>query len=635
MRIGQRVRYRFDNAMARGVGAQILLLAVCTLVLVLVTVVLLMIFGVVPKNEDGQQDSFAMLAWKSLMHTMDAGTLGGDAGSWTFLFVFLFATIGGLFVVSALIGVLNQGFGTLLEQLRRGKSQVDETNHTVILGWGAKVFTLLSELAEANKNVRNACVVILAGRDKVEMDAEIAEAMKGKKLRVVTRRGSTMTLADVGLVGLQTCKAVIVLAPERDATGNALAPHESDTVVLKTLLAVSKVGGDRKLHIVAEIFDERTEPVARLVVGEQAAIILAAPLVSRLLVQTGRQSGLSIVYTELLDFGGVEMYVTEEPKLVGKTFRETMFAYGTSTVMGLIGRDGEMMLPPPADHVLAAGDKIIVISEDDDTIVLDGAGTVDEAAVLPAKPPIERKAERTLILGTSRRLPIVLRELDNYVAAGSETFVVGEAGGDAAPPGALEQLRNMKVTIATGDITDRDLLSSLDVTKFNHILVLSEIEGRTQEMADARTTVTLLFLRELCRIAGKKVPITSEILEIQSRDLAAVAEADDFIVSNTLVSLMVSQVAENRHLTKVFDDLFTAGGYELYLKPISDYVKPGAATFATVTEAALRRSEIAIGYRLANKAKDATAGYGVVVSPHKRTPVTFGAEDRVIVLADN
>jgi len=629
------LRYRFDNAMAKGVGAQILLLAAFTLVIVLVTVVLLMAFGVVPQDDAGHKDSVAMLSWKSLMHTMDAGTLGGDGGSWTFLLIFLFATLGGLFVVSALIGVLNQGFGTMLEKLRRGKSEVIETQHTVILGWGPKIFTLLSELSEANKNVRNACVVILADRDKVEMDAEIASAMKGKRMRVVTRSGSTMSLEDVALVGLGSCKSVIVLAPERDSAGQPLAPHESDTVVLKTLLAVSKVGAGTKLHIVAEIYDERTEAVARLVVGEDAAIILAAPLVSRLLVQTGRQSGLSVVYTELLDFGGVEMYVTEEPKLVGKTFRDAVFAYGTSTLMGLIARDGEMLLPPASDHVIAAGDRIIVISEDDDTIVMDGAGEIEEAVVLPAKPPAERKAERTLILGTSRRLPIVLRELDNYVAPGSETFVVGEAGGDAAPPGALEQLKNMKVTIATGDITDRDLLTSLNVTNFNHILVLSEVEGRTQDMADARTTVTLLFLRELCRVAGKKIPITSEILEIQSRDLAAVAEADDFIVSNTLVSLMVSQVAENKHLTKVFDDLFTAGGYELYLKPITDYVKPGDASFGTVTESALRRSEIAIGYRLASQAKDKGAGYGVVVSPNKRSKVTFGANDRVIVLADN
>src|SRR3954469_3551817 len=138
MRLWQRVRYRFDNAMARGIGAQILLLAACAALLVAITVVLLVAFHVVPENDKGEHDSVAMLAWKSLMHTMDAGTLGGDAGSWTFLFVLLFATLGGLFVVSALIGVLNQGFGTMLDRLRRGKSVVVEREHTIILGWGAK-----------------------------------------------------------------------------------------------------------------------------------------------------------------------------------------------------------------------------------------------------------------------------------------------------------------------------------------------------------------------------------------------------------------------------------------------------------------------------------------------------------------
>ena len=98
----------------------------CAALIVAITVRLLLVLGVVPENDKGTRDSTAMLAWKSLMHTMDAGTLGGDAGSWTFLLVFLFATIGGLFVVSALIGVLNQGFGTMLDQLRRGKSVVVE-----------------------------------------------------------------------------------------------------------------------------------------------------------------------------------------------------------------------------------------------------------------------------------------------------------------------------------------------------------------------------------------------------------------------------------------------------------------------------------------------------------------------------
>ena len=631
MSLGKRARYKFDNLMARGVGAQILLLALFTLVLVAITVGLLIALGVAPTDDKGTRESTGLLAWKSLMHTMDAGTLGGDSGSWTFLFVFLFATIGGLFVVSALIGVLNQGFGTMLDQLRRGKSVVVENEHTVILGWGPKVFTLLHELAEANRNKRDASVVILADRDKVEMDDEVAAAMKGERLRVITRRGSTMSTEDLALVSLQTSKAVIVLASE---PGPDRGPHESDTVVLRTLLAVQKVAGTHALHIVAEIFDPRTEPVARMVAGKDAALLVAAPLVSRLLVQTGRQSGLSIVYTELLDFGGCEIYVTKEPKLAGTTFRDAAMKFGTSTLIGIFTAKGEMLLPPALDRELAADDLIVTISEDDDTIILDGAGAIDDKAINGSPTRASRRTERTLVLGASRRLPLVLRELDSYVAPGSETIVHGENARANLADLNVAALANMTLTIEDADVTDRSVLEALDVTRFDHVLVLSELEDRTQEMADARTTITLLYLRDIAARAGKHLPMTSEILEIQSRDLASVSEADDFIVSNSLVSLMISQLAENPHLVHVFEELFSSKGYELYVKPMSDYVNPGEATFATVSEAALRRSEIAIGYRLAKSARDADAAYGVRVNPPKRDKVSFTASDHVIVLAE-
>jgi ion channel POLLUX/CASTOR len=172
------------------------------------------------------------------------------------------------------------------------------------------------------------------------------------------------------------------------------------------------------------------------------------------------------------------------------------------------------------------------------------------------------------------------------------------------------------------------------VTTFDHVLVLSETAARTQEMADARTTVTLLHLRDIERLAGTRVPITSEILDIDNRELASVAEADDFIVSNTLVSLMMSQVAENPALVKVFDHLFSADGYEIYLRPASNYVRPGEYAFGVLCEAALRRGEIAIGYRLAAQASDPAAAYGVVINPSKRVRRRFGDGDKLIVLAE-
>lgn len=630
MQLGQRLRYRFDNYMARGVGAQILLLAAFTAVLILITAAAVVALGVVPADDKGARDSFGRLVWKSLMHALDAGAVGGDVAGWTFLFIMLFVTIGGLFVLSALIGILTQGFGQMVETWRRGRSVVMERRHTVILGWTPKVQTLLHELAVANASVRNACVVILADRDKVDMDTEAMSAVRGTKLRVVTRRGSPIALDDLRLVSLEASKAIIVLSPEAHADGAPISASESDAIVLKTLLALSKLVPAEQLHVVAELHDERTESVARMVIGERAALLRASPLVSRLLVQTGRQAGLSVVYTELLDFEGVEIYLVPQPALAGKPFRECVFAYDTSTAIGVLTAAGEILLPPALDRPLAPGDQLVVISEDDSTVVLDGKAAYDHPAIAAAAAAPSAVAERTLVLGTCERLGTVLAELDAYVAPGSTTLVVGEAEAVVAP--AFE---HMRVEARLGDMTDRTLLESLEITAFDHILVLSETAARSQELADARTTVTLLHLRDIARRKGVKVPITSEILSIQNRDLAAVAEADDFIVSNTLVSLMVSQVAENPHLVRVFEELFGAAGHEIYLKPAADYVALGAVPFGAICEAALRRNEIAIGYRRAAAAHDAAAEYGVVVNPPKQRAIQLAAGDKIIVLAEN
>ncbi|WAS99355.1 CASTOR/POLLUX-related putative ion channel [Nannocystis punicea] len=624
----QRLRYRFDNAMARGVGSQIAMLAIVTLLLILVTSTLLTLTGLSPQGGDGEPVSFGRLVWLGLMHAIDPGAVGSDAGSWTFLFIMLAVSFGGIFVFSALIGVLTGGFGEILDRLRKGRSVVIERDHTVILGWTGKIHALLTELAEANANRPGASVVILAEHDKVAMDDEVRTVLGDASMRVVTRTGSPLVRRDLDLVNLGEARSVIVMSPDGP---------EADTVVLKTLLAVAKAGdrAGKPPHVVAEIKSEKTLSVARMVVGDAAGLILTPPLISRVLVQTGRQSGLSVVYTELLSFSGDEFYIQAQPQLAGKTFREGLFAYEDSALVGVYTAAGERLMPPAFDRRFEPGDQVIAISRDDDTVILNGRPTpVAEEVLAPLHPHAEPRPERTLVLGESQLLPLVLRELDAYVAPGSTALVVGEARHLAARIGG-DALRHTSVQVRVGDVTDRAVLDGLDVPGFDNILVLAETEGRTQEMTDSRTMITLLHLRDILRRHGKTVPITSEMLDGQNRELAAVTEADDFIISNTLVSLVVSQVSENQRIAAVLDDLLSPDGHEIYLKPARDYVQPGAdVDFYAVVEAAARRGELAVGYRLAARAHDSEHDYGVVLNPRKSERIRLAAGDRVVVLAE-
>jgi ion channel POLLUX/CASTOR len=132
---------------------------------------------------------------------------------------------------------------------------------------------------------------------------------------------------------------------------------------------------------------------------------------------------------------------------------------------------------------------------------------------------------------------------------------------------------------------------------------------------------------------GERVPVVSEMADDRNRDLAPLSEADDFIVSQKLISLLMTQISENGHLADIFAELFSADGSEIYLKPAEHYVVPGQpVNFYTVIEAARRKNEVAIGYRSHELASQAPQ-FGVVVNPDKQSIISLNTGDRVIVLA--
>lgn len=625
-RLTDRLRYAFDNTLSRGPAALIGWLAVLSAAIILVFSLVIKLAGFAPDTP------LVRVIWMSVMRTLDAGTMGGDTGSWPFLFGMLAVTLAGVFVISTLIGLLTAGVEDRLETLRRGRSRVLENGHTVILGWSEHIFSVISELVIANENQKQSCIVVLGDHDKVEMEDEIREKVGDtKRTRIVCRRGNPIEMADLELVSLHTCKAIIIMSPEEESP---------DSQVIKAMLAITNNPERRKepYHIVAEIRDPKNMEVARLVGREEAELVLVGDVIARMVAQTCRQSGLSTVYTELLDFGGDEIYLRAEPALAGKQYGEVLAAYEDSSVIGIAPPGGPARLNPPMDTVIAADDRLIYISEDDDTIRLSGrtVTAVDSAAIRVHR-RVEQKPERTLILGWNWRAPTIIIELDNYVAPGSEVLIVADF---PAPPEEIGQccqiLAKQTCTFQEGDTTDRRTLDSLDVSSYHHVIVLAYSDALDRQQADARTLVTLLHLRDIAEHRGHTFSIVSEMLDIRNRNLAEVTQADDFIVSDKLVSLMLAQVAEEKALNSVFADLFDPEGSEIYLKPAERYVATGGpVNFYTVVEAARQCGETAIGYRLQNGTATETLGHGVVVNPDKSEAVTFSAGDRIIVLAED
>jgi voltage-gated potassium channel Kch len=627
----QRFGYWFDNYMSRGPAALIGGLAVISLIVIIIAATIIKIVGLplAPAGAEAPMGFFEA-AWEGMMRTLDAGTMGGDEG-WGFRFVMFFVTLGGVFVVSTLIGVLTTGVEDKITQLRKGRSLVLESDHTVILGWTPQVFTIISELVLANENRKSgAVIVIMADQDKVEMEDAIRERISDvKNTRVICRSGSPIDLTDIELVSPHAARSIIIL-PEGD---------DPDTHVIKSVLALTNSPKRRAepYHIVTQIRDPKNMDVVAMI-GQRDIVqpVLTNDLIARVVAQTSRQSGLSIVYTELMNFGGDEIYFKEESALTGKTYGEALLAYEDSALMGLRRADGSAQINPPMNSALQAGDAVIAISADDDTIRLAAQPTMPDASAIHSNDKRAKTApEKCLILGWNRSGATIIHELDSYVPKGSLVTVVSDLDNlEKQIRSQAGQLKNQKVEVKEGDTTDRALLESLRVQDYDHVIVLADNHLEPQE-ADARTLVTLLHLRDMSQKDETPFSIVSEMLDLRNRELAEAANVDDFIVSEHLVSLMMSQLSENRGLLPVFTDIFDPEGSEIYLKPIGDYVETGKLlNFQTVVAAARQRGETAIGYRILSENHDAEKSYGVHTNPKKSSSVTFTPEDKIIVIAE-
>merc|ERR1711970_1183199 len=117
---------------------------------------------------------FAECLWMSTGQLFDG--IGGspDGGLWGTRAVGLVNTFMGMFVFGLVCAFVEDAINSKLESLRRGKRQVLEDGFDLIIGWNPRILPLIKQLILANASEKNCCVVILAEKDKPEMDEILA-----------------------------------------------------------------------------------------------------------------------------------------------------------------------------------------------------------------------------------------------------------------------------------------------------------------------------------------------------------------------------------------------------------------------------------------------------------------------------
>ncbi|UJR16334.1 hypothetical protein I4U23_003240 [Adineta vaga] len=638
------IKYKSDNIFSAGPVVIIPILALISICLILIFSSLYL--------WSGEANTYSQSLWETFMRTLDPGSAAEDTGG-IHRFISATVTMCGIFIISTLIGALTTGMEGKLAELRKGRTRVIETNHTIILGWSAKIFDIINELSIANENQSNPSIVILASKDRIEMQEIITQKIDRKhhNTKIICRNGDPMSIHDLNILSPNHARSIIILAPTNE---------NPDVSVIKTILAITNnpQRTKSKFHIVAEIKERNNIEVARIAGADEVVFVHADEIIARIIAQSGRQSGLSVILSMLLSFNYSEIYFKSEPLLIGKTFHEILFLYRTSTVIGLMFADETIKISPSSDTILQENDQIIVIAEDDDAIILQTSSPLIYPSIsalvqtdISVKPSMNIKQtdiEKNIILGWNSKASLIAKQLDNYVSEGSELHILTNI--DKATKIITEQLVNelqrQKIYLHSGDITNRNDLEKLNLYTYHDVILLAndisneqkhQLEMNSSEAADAECLICLLHLRNLIdkNPRQKTFSIVTEMFDIRNRELAEITRADDFIVSPNILSKYIAQISENKNLTKVFDVLLTADGVEIYLRPISLFTKLGIpVSFSRILEASLKQQTLAIGYRQMKYAQDPNKFYGIVLNPDKDISIIFRHDDRIIVLAE-
>ncbi|MCA8993669.1 MAG: hypothetical protein KDA88_16895 [Planctomycetaceae bacterium] len=648
----QRARYQFDNFMARGGSSIFVSLVVVFMSMLLLLAILrgagVMMFPNASIERDVEGHSFFRNVYITFLQMTDPGNMAQDIETSPGFKVFsVLSGMTGVVMLSSLIAFITTALDRKLALLRRGHSKVIEEDHTLILGWNERITEILRELVMANESEDDPVVVILADKDKEEMDEYLALYMPDtKNTRVVTRSGVESSMVNLDVVSVDECKAVIVLAKcPVTATENELMM--SDAFTIKTILALVACRPEGKeLNIVGEVFLQHNREVAEAISPSEVTTVDTNEILAKILVQTSRTVGLSVAYSEILSFDGCEMYFHHAEWKPGITFGELAFHFPDGVPMGLRHADNTFSINPHPSTVVLHDDSILILAEDDSSIVYQKDPVATARDLRLADGRVQLGIERELIIGWTPKVETIVREFADYVLEGSQIDIMLRAP-DASVRDRVEALSNeldsVTVRLIEGNPLDSASLLAVQPFTYDNIIILSQgvggendVEGRT----DSETIIILLLLRNMFKAfpeESKRTKLITEILDSENQALVARAGVYEFIISNRFISMMLAQISEDSDIKRVYDDLFSEDGSEIYLKPVDLYFDelPATVTFADLMALVQKREEVALGVKIKEHESNIDENFGVKLIPEKNTEYTLVAGDRIVVLAEN
>ena len=358
-------------------------------------------------------------------------------------------------------------------------------------------------------------------------------------------------------------------------------------------------------------------------------------------------------------------------------------------------RKKDVFINPPFDTQLLKSDKLIILEEQQKDSYIAEEPNINVKNYNLQTDAVVYEKDNTIIFGANSNLPQILAEANKYLEEGSKTVlacgyeqlmhtiktmdvekydidlhnkqfeILSTSINDAHGVEFYDKIRylfenyiiyqnretnlekrpeDIKCNISLMlKLTDIYSIGSFDVmmershefleNKLDHILILTD-ETATANEADERTLFLLMNIRH--RIEKDKINVTTEMRKSHNQAMAKTTSVDDFIISDKIVSNMITQISKNETLYDIFEDILDVQGAEIYLEPFKNYInfdeQPNQEfNFYEITKIVTSKAhKIPIGYRGKNGGDEDK----VVLNPSKRKIIKINENDLLIVIAN-
>ena len=584
----ERLRYRFDNLLAKGTWAVLAWLGLITLGVVVLASLSLRRVGVTlsGSTNSGWFEDF----WQSLLRTLDTGTMAGDSGVRQRL-VALIVTLFGVLVAGTVIGVIASGVEGQIDRMKRGRSTVIESDHLVVLGESSMLPVVVEQLALANRSAPTA-IVVLADRDSTEMRDEVRRVVHDThRCRLVFRTGDPVRTDDLQLVRLHEARSVIVLNGDGAHAGDARAAH--------TVLAVRDLlGAAPEIPIVVMFDDARVARGVAEAGGPSVHPLVTAQAVGRTAAFSLRERGLGDVMDQLNDFQGSDIHIVDVEGAGGLTFGEIVARCANARPIGLLARDGAVRLDPDPAVRCGPGDRLVAVAANAHAPTLRPAGSHPaNPAVGAIDPCTERGVEHLVVLGWNSIGPHLLDGWALTAARGSTVRVVVDGELVDAAEVELDDLDLASVDLVVSSLGAL-AIDDTAIEGATTIVVLSYRDHLPFAECDSRTLLDLMALRRrLDANGGRSVDVIVELLDADDDPLARAWGATEVMVTPTMASRLIAQLADQPERRAVYLALYANGGPSIHLVPAQDLGLAGDVTMDEVARASVERGVLAVGWR--------------------------------------